>query len=152
MNQSVDNLTTKFFSKVEKTETCWFWKGNLDKDGYGRFCVGKHCCEHAHRFSFELVNGKTELLVLHSCLNKNCVNPEHLKAGTAKENTADRLLDGTHQLGERNSSAKLTIIGVKCIRSCYLEGITLSQLGREFNVTKQTIFSIVNRKTWKEVK
>lgn len=42
------------------------------------------------------------------CHNRLCVNPHHLRWATRAENNADKLLDDTHQRGERHHNAKLT--------------------------------------------
>lgn len=63
---------------------CWIWTGATLKGGYGVYSGTT-----AHRFSYQIVNGKIEnkkMHVDHLCRVRNCVNPEHLELVTAKEN------------------------------------------------------------------
>lgn len=74
-----------FWSCVEKSESCWLWKGSLDPHGYG---VTKWGAKErkAHRVSWELAHGDPPTaLVLRTCAERRCVNPAHLYAGTARE-------------------------------------------------------------------
>ena len=34
---AAENLANRFWSKVNKTETCWFWRGTVLGNGYGQF-------------------------------------------------------------------------------------------------------------------
>ena len=76
----------KFWSKVDKTDSCWNWMGYKNK-GYGRFRLDKNLVL-SHRFAYELVKGKipTNKQIDHLCKNPSCVNPEHLEAVTQQEN------------------------------------------------------------------
>lgn len=77
----------RFWSKVERTGTCWIWKGSITDDGYGRFEYNyKHI--KAHRFAFEITKYEIPkgLDLDHLCRNRSCVNPEHLEPVTRKEN------------------------------------------------------------------
>ncbi|GJJ22298.1 HNH endonuclease signature motif containing protein [Mycolicibacterium mageritense] len=81
----------RFWSKVDMSGDCWEWLGWKHK-GYGQFHragvdVG------AHRISYEIANGpiSPELVVDHICHNPGCVNPDHLRAVTVKQNQEHRL-------------------------------------------------------------
>jgi len=77
----------RFWLKVEKTNTCWEWKGGLQGPRYGSFWFnGKQI--RAHRFAYELFKGEIPngLQIDHLCRNRACVNPEHLEIVSCKEN------------------------------------------------------------------
>ena len=81
----------RFWKFVKKTETgCWNWLGHRDEKGYGTFFSGNKDVR-AHRFSYELHNGKIEggLWCLHKCDNPPCVRPSHLFLGTNQDNVDD---------------------------------------------------------------
>ena len=74
---------------------CIEWQGKRDKDGYGRVEVnGREIA--AHRVAWAKENGliPAGLLVLHSCDNPPCINIDHLRLGTHKDNMADMVARG----------------------------------------------------------
>lgn len=76
----------KFWERVEKTDTCWWWRGQ-EHNGYGR--IKWHGKEfRAHRIAWELLRGPiTEQTLDYLCRNTMCVNPAHLEPVTVRINT-----------------------------------------------------------------
>ncbi len=67
---------------VDRDTGCWNWKYGIHKtSGYGRLRVADKI-EYAHRYIFqeyvrEIMNNE---IILHTCDNKLCINPKHLKS------------------------------------------------------------------------
>lgn len=101
-----------FWAKVEKTDTCWLWKASVSVWGYGQ-CSFDGKTKRAHRVSYELAKGPIPkgLQIDHTCRVRNCVNPDHLEAVTAREN----VLRGI-------SPAAVNATKTKCLRGHSLVG------------------------------
>lgn len=86
----------RFWTKVDKTPgfgprgDCWLWTAGVGSTGYGQFGLGGRMVK-SHRVAYELEVGPipTGMYVLHSCDEKRCVNPAHLRIGTQQENIHD---------------------------------------------------------------
>lgn len=130
------NLKQEFMSLIVKDPNgCWIWQGAIQNPGYGNFKGFL-----AHRVSHSIFKGSTDgFWVLHSCDNPPCVNPEHLRIGTPKENMADAWSRNRikHKKGPDNPAAKLTHEQVKELGELYLsdKSINISELGRNFNIS-----------------
>lgn len=78
----------RFWSKVDKTETCWLWVGAGKRKGYGRFSVTRDHKKRdftAHRLVWASIHGTApsgELVLDHICEVRACVNPAHLQVIT----------------------------------------------------------------------
>ena len=58
-----------------------------------------------HRYAYELYHGPIPdgRVVLHTCDNPRCVNPDHLQAGTQQENIQDAVDKGRWMTESRKS-------------------------------------------------
>jgi hypothetical protein len=110
------SLEELFWSRVNKTDSCWLWTGSIRGKGYGQTLRSNGSRSYAHRFSYELVNGPIPegLCVDHICRVRLCVNPAHLQAVTLKEN----LLRG---ISRSAANARKTL----CVRGHPLSGPTM---------------------------
>lgn len=92
-----------FWRKVEKTDSCWLWRGCVHYLGYGVTSVGGKQVR-AHRLAWTYANGPIPdgLLVRHKCDVPLCVNPDHLLLGTYADNAADMVSRGRQAKGDRN--------------------------------------------------
>lgn len=81
------SVEQRFWSKVDKSDTCWHWATPQASNGYGRFWVDGHLVL-AHRFAYELLIGPIPdgLQIDHLCRVRHCVNPDHLEAVTQQVN------------------------------------------------------------------
>ena len=139
-------MEDRFWSKVDKTETCWLWTAHRS-NGYGQFGInGK--MRKAHRVSWLLSNRSIPEghVIRHKCRNKHCVNPEHLETGTQAENVADMIRDGTSTRGIKHPAVKLTEEQVHEIRARATESQIL--LAEEYGVSNRAISQIILRQTW----
>lgn len=83
----------RFWEMVNKTSNCWLWTGSTkSQGGYGRFVIDDNRRILAHRYAYELLVGPiTDGMQLdHICRIRHCVNPEHLRVVTRKENMENR--------------------------------------------------------------
>jgi len=84
-----------FWNKVDKTKTCWNWKGSLTHNGYAQFTrEGKRwrVCRWLWTFLHGPIADNHQ--VLHKCDNRACVRLTHLFIGTPKDNTQDMIRKG----------------------------------------------------------
>ena len=145
---------TRFLSHVVKRDDgCWTWTGVTQSNGYGIFSYGSKVTGNrlAHRVAYELWKEPIPegAWILHTCRHK-CVNPDHLEAGTpSKNNSTDKIRDGSLLVGERNPSVKYTAETVREIRQRYANGETQMNISRSLGIRQGHISDICLRKVWK---
>ena len=113
----------------------------------------------AHRAAWEVANGPIPdgegwhgTVVLHTCDNRLCCNPAHLRLGTQADNVRDMDAKGRRvavlRHGEDHHMTKITEDDVRAIRaSAERAGI----LAARYGLDRHTITTIRKRKTWKHV-
>lgn len=138
-------------------EECLPWPFGHDSLGYGRAKVRGYTTRLAHRIMCQMAHGdppQDNSVARHTCGNghEGCVNPNHLRWGTAQDNSDDCRRHGRLPLGEKSSNVVLTEASVRKIRQEYSKGL-LSQraLAAEFGVTHGTVWAILIGKTWGHV-
>lgn len=136
---------------------CWiFDQGTSSRKGYGSIRYEGRTLM-AHRVSYSHFNNEEippGLLVLHGCDTPTCINPEHLRTGTVKDNSADAIARGRHKAprGAINGSAVLDDDKVRAILKMRAETqLSYSQIAREFEVSMSLIAFIVTGKRWAHV-
>ena len=139
---------------TKQPDGCWDFTGGIIPDGYGNFPT-KDGNIRAHRFSYMIYKGEIEegKVIMHTCDNRKCVNPEHLKQGTQQENVLDcsmkNRMNTSH--GEAHCLSKMDNEKVKEIRSKESSGVLQKTLAVEYGVCIASIHNIVKRKTWKHI-
>lgn len=144
-----DDVLARFWSKVDKSGSCWVWTAGASHNGYGRFkWLGK--THRAHRLSFAWAAGRHPSdLVLHRCDNPACVKPSHLYDGSQKENMRDRSVRGrTDQRGVRNPSARLRPDDVRAIRA---DQRSQSRIAADYDIGQSHVSQIKRRKIWRHL-
>lgn len=145
-----------FLLKVEKTPTCWIWKGARNGSGYGtiRDGGGRPRNVSAHRLSYRLFSGliPDNMCVCHRCDIPLCVNPAHLFLGTNADNMRDRDAKGRCRSrglpGEGSGMARLKNESVIKILS---DKRTHAAIATDYGVARSTITHVKLRRTWKHL-
>jgi hypothetical protein len=136
------------------TDECVEWPYCLSDKGYGMIRLEDRKTRRTHNLTCEWHHGpkpadKTE--AAHSCGNRSCVNPRHLRWATAKENAADRITHGTNAHGERMGGVRLTEAQVAEIKELLRSGQSYWTVAKRYPATPNTIRAIALGRTWRHV-
>jgi len=108
----------RFWSRVQKTESCWIWRGAIGSHGYGNFAVSAKREDPqfmlAHRYAYQLLRGpipEEKQLDHVVCNTPSCVNPWHLEPKTQWEN-----------MRRGSSPAAKNARKTNCVRGHFLDG------------------------------
>ncbi len=154
-------LAERFWEKVDRRgpDECWPWTGCINrKTGYGSIYAGTgaRVLRYAHHVALEVFGRLSStpshrVHVRHSCDNPRCVNPQHLKIGTAQDNMQDREDRGRHAHDVSHIKKKITpelIRMVQEVREAAEAGEFHGSIAARLGVGRTTIWRIVNRKRW----
>lgn len=91
-----------------------------NKKGYPPLTVGGRTAKkwRANRFVWKMSGQKLDddMMILHTCDNRRCIEITHLYEGTAKDNTDDMMLKDRHQNG---SGKQITVNDVNEMKGLY---------------------------------
>lgn len=108
----MDRFKEKY--RVNEGTGCWEWMA-AKQHGYGQFYDSdSRKMKGAHRFSYERNVGEipSDKVLHHECRNKSCVNPDHLRPVTVRQNS---FLDDT--------PARRNFMREKCVHGHELDRI-----------------------------
>ena len=155
-----EDLAQRFWSKVQKSDDCWLWTGA--KCGHGSYgllhMAGTRKMKPASHVSWFLAYGswpKDGQFACHHCDNPECVRPDHLFLGNARDNAQDSIRKGrfrhqTFPRGVRNGRAKMTPATAREARNKFTAGETITVIARHFSVARSTVRDIVRGHRWQE--
>lgn len=134
---------TEFWRNVQVREPdkCWPWLDYLNEDGYGAFFwEGRMMGAHELAVTFTTGERRSEDLdTCHSCGNRPCCNPSHLRFDTRRSNVADMMRHGTHVVRRKLSDGDVAVI-----RSRHAHGAPQKVLAAHFGVSASLVSGIVN--------
>jgi hypothetical protein len=120
---------------------CWLWLGSIATTGYGKSHYrGREIS--AHRLSYLLFVGEIPagLHILHSCDERSCVNPQHLRAGTNADNVEDAL--------KRFRVGKLAKHQIQSIKQ---DPRSTRAIGAEYGISSTQVSAIKRGLVWQNV-
>jgi DNA-binding CsgD family transcriptional regulator len=141
--------------QINKTDDgCWIWTKSKNSDGYGnaRF-NGKAVKIHKYMLEHKLGRPLTKgMNTCHSCHNRACCNPDHLREDTHAQNMKDMVTAkrSVGFKGETNKSSKLTEDNVRQIKRLN-NAYSNTELAKIFGVSRSTINFINTGASWKHV-
>ena len=120
-----------------------------NRDGYALKSYKGKMYRH-HRLVYEQEHGPIPkgMVIMHTCDNPPCINPEHLRLGTHQDNIADCVNKGRQPRGVINAKAKLTEQQILDIRNSTAKA---KDLAIDYEVTKGHIYKIKSRRFWKHI-
>ena len=147
MNEIKISRNRKIIFEVDENE-CWnVVSQSKDADGYPR--VKRDGRKIAvHRYVYMDIHGElpSDIVVRHKCDNRACCNPDHLESGTRKDNARDMVERGRYK---KSNFKKLTESQVKFIRKN--PQVSIHELSRIFNMSRQAIKFVRDGKTYKDL-
>lgn len=145
----------RFWNNVDKTGSCWIWKGSKRTSGYGAFHLnGK--TENAHRAAWMIYTASDipkDNYVLHKCDVRACVNPVHLYLGTISQNNHDTYDRKRRRpvcfRGPINPNSRLSRCEVRrIIKYRKRLAFTTNHLSQFFGVSRRQIKRILDGTHW----
>jgi len=139
-------MEQRFWKFVDKKDIndCWVWLGVKDFHGYGKFSLK---CKKigSHRVSYELSTKQkipSGKVLMHTCDNPACVNPNHLVIGSYSENAIDMVRKNRSRICALNESQVLQIKN---------SNLSVKELSKEYSVSTSCIRDIKKKRTWKHL-
>lgn len=158
LEKDLENLvkSKKYIKYIINQNNCWECTShdiNRKKKDYiriGRFGKGWYM----HRYVYTIYNGEIpdNMVVMHTCDNTRCINPEHLKLGTQLDNVKDMDDKGRRKYkahhGADNPSSKHSKEKCWNIKKDLDNGISAKEVIKKYNVSGSLVSNIKTGKHW----
>lgn len=139
---------------------CWLFTAGAHKGEYGLFHIHdgeRWRIELAHRTAYRLAHGiaygqlTPKQFVMHLCNNPGCVNPAHLRLGTARENAAYSVTTGRHgfRLPATNPRRSMSEGDIALIWRLHALGTPTRVIARRLGRTQGAAFFVLTGRTWR---
>lgn len=147
LNARTESLQFLFDHVATTSKECIVWPFHINSGGYPMVGMGgRH--KRAHRHICEMAHGAPPSAkhdAAHSCLNRACVNPNHLRWATRKENIADGVSAGRVRRGQEHNFAHMTNEEAQAIWQA--KG-TAREVAERLGVNEWTVYKIRQGKSW----
>jgi hypothetical protein len=143
---------------VKNPDECWPWIGSVTKSGYGRTWINDKGY-YAHRVIFNLANPnmiqlsaptnkKAKGFLMHTCDNRICCNPNHLRVADLRENNLDARTKGRvkQKSGGDHHRSVFTNEQIDEIMAMRHNGMTAKMIAEQMNANRSTIKSLLLRR------
>ena len=133
--------------EVDLKTGCINWQGSKFGNGYARkWLEGKTVLVHRLVLESKIAGFlDSGYFACHTCDNRSCINPAHLVAGSAAENTGQMI--GRDRKTPRRKSipgiGKLSIQQLREIQRQYLSGTVKNHLAKKYGIQHETITKIL---------
>ena len=144
-----------FWKRLKKERSgCWNWVGATNTSGYGNVMYQGRAAS-AHRLAAFLSGLTTSIaapknrkgtgFILHSCDNRRCCNPAHMRVGTYAENQIEAYARRRRVAykGYAHTNAKQTKESIVLIKDMYTHGVSQEAIARLLEVSQTSISKIV---------
>lgn len=136
---------------------CWDWRGSINNSGYAVLAPpvdDRKAGTLAHRWSFVLFKGAIPkgMLICHTCDNRRCTNPDHLRVGTPRDNAIDMVARSTTWCippvlaGPSNSKAKYTSEDVRKLCVMRDSGMTFQKISDTTGIPFGSVATLIYRR------
>lgn len=166
---------SRFWSKIQigKADECWPWIAkSRHQSGYGLFTMAsarKGGVKHvASRIACYLGNGPAPdglPNALHSCDNKPCCNPAHLRWGTQLHNVHDAIQRKRHKnpppgrpkgwgnplKGERGTNCKTTEAQIREVWRLHMLGKTQTEITHATGAGRYAVNEATRGRSWRHL-
>lgn len=152
------NTEADFWARtvIRGPDECWPWVGAKEWAGYGKFCMHDKSMK-ANTWALIIAGvprpDRPNHLALHSCDNRLCVNPSHLRWGSHQDNANDRTqrrgnYSRLNLCGKTQSVAKLDAVSA---REVFLAEGRHKDIAEKYGVSRTLVGSVKNLKVWAHV-